>query len=203
MQAQMMMTRSLPVSAPMARASSSPNERGLRCQRTMRMAAPPTTIGPSRMSTSWVLMAARLPISQKVMAGSLSYGSASTLSIEMSDVKTVPTRMPVSTRNRVGIAAAQPPGEQVGDHHRAQAETEGQELRDDDALRQHDAEGGAEARAGRGAEDVGRHQRVAEHALVGRARQGEPGPDEERDQDAGQAHVQMTVLTRSRARSRR
>ena len=56
------------------------------------------TIGPSSMRMSCRLMAARLPISQKVMVGSLSEGSARTFSIEMSEVKTVggreiPTRI--------------------------------------------------------------------------------------------------------------
>ena len=69
-----------------------------------------------------------------------------------------------------GVAAPQPAGQHVGDEHRGQPETQGQELSDQNALGQHDAEGGAEARPGGGAEDVRRHQRVAEHALIGCSR---------------------------------
>jgi len=59
-------------------------------------------MGPARIIRSCLLMAARLPMSQNVMAGSLSYGSARTFSTEMSEVNTVPTKIPVSTRNSVG-----------------------------------------------------------------------------------------------------
>ena len=56
--------------------------------------------------------------------------------------------------------------------------------------REEDAEYRAERRAGRDAEDVGRNQRVAEHSLVGGACRGERCADDQRRQHARPAHLQ-------------
>ena len=56
------------------------------------------------------------------------------------------------------------------------------------------AEHGAERRAGRDAQDVGRDERIAEHALVRGARGGERRADEQRGEHARPAHLQHDGL---------
>ena len=86
--------------------------------------------------------------------------------------------------------AAQPRADEVHQADRHQAAGEGEQLDQEHVQRQEDPEHRAERRAGRNAEDVGRHERIAEHALVCGAGGGERGADDQRRQHARPAHLQ-------------
>src|SRR5262249_28570692 len=93
--------RSRRVSAPSARASSSPTVITLIRQRSSTSGInPSTTLGVTAL-TSPIVTEARLPRSQKVIAGSWLYGSARYLSRDTSEPSSVPITMPASTRIRM------------------------------------------------------------------------------------------------------
>ena len=83
---------------PSVRASSSPKESTLRRQRMAMSIAKPMSIGAMTSRKSPTVMLAKVPISQKVIWGSLSSASATSLTMEVPLWKSVETRMPPSTR---------------------------------------------------------------------------------------------------------
>src|SRR5262249_25722088 len=90
------------VPPPSARASSSPSVITFIRQRSSTSGInPSTTLGVTAL-TSPIVTEARLPRSQKVIAGSWLYGSARYLSRDTSEPSSVPITMPASTRTRMG-----------------------------------------------------------------------------------------------------
>ena len=78
--------------------------------------------------------------------------------------------------------------------HGGEAACERKQLRKQNIEGQKNRQDRAERRAGRHAQDIGRHERIAEHALVGGASRGERGADEERGEHARPAHLQNDRL---------
>src|SRR5262245_41782845 len=100
--AAMTTSRSRRVSTPSARASSSPSViTFIRQRRSTSGTRPSTTLGATA-ATSPIVTDARLPRSQKVIAGSWLYGSARYLSSDTSEPRSVPMTMPASTSIRMG-----------------------------------------------------------------------------------------------------
>ena len=82
------------------------------------------------------------------------------------------------------------PGNRVDQADGGKRHHESQELDGGDRQREEDAEHRAETGAGRDAQDVGRHERVAEQSLVGGTGCGNRGADQHRGEHAGQAHLE-------------
>ena len=72
---------------------------------------------------------------------------------------------PVSTSTRIGSRDCEQRADHVDRGHRGEPAGEGQALDGDHAEREIDADDGAERRPRRRAENIGRHQRIAEEAL--------------------------------------
>ena len=137
------------------------------------------------------------PSSQYVIAGSWLYGSARYFTSAMQAPSSAPSTTPASTSTRIGSWPRRLAAISVDRRHRGQAEHECEPLDRADVERQEDAEHRADRRAGRHAQDVGRHQRIAEQTLVRGARGGQRGADEQR----GQRHAGRGCRTRPSRRS--
>ena len=96
------------------------------------------------------------------------------------------------------IARAHRRADQVDRRDRDEAAHEGEALDAEHAEREIDADHGAERRARRRAEDIGRHQRIAEQALERGAGDRERRADQHRREHARPAHLQDHVLDRER-----
>jgi hypothetical protein len=91
---------------------------------------------------------------------------------------------------------AQCRGDQVDHRDSREPARKGERLDANDRQRQQDADHGAEARAGRDAENVGRHERVAKERLVGGAGAGQGRADHEPGHDPRQADAAERDLAR-------
>src|SRR4029077_1527473 len=100
-----MATRSGPVGTPSERASSSGSDMTFIRQRKAINTAVPNATGPNSGSRSDTFAAARLPSSQKVMAGNWLYGSARYFTRPTPAPSNAPTTTPVKTRTRIGSRA--------------------------------------------------------------------------------------------------
>ena len=89
------------------------------------------------------------------------------------------------------LAAVHHGGDGIDEADGGEPHGEGHELDAGHGQGQEDAEHGAEAGAGRYAEDVGRHQRVAKQGLVGGAGGSYCRTDEHGGEDARQAHLEQ------------
>ena len=100
-EAKMTTSRTRLVLIPIERASSSPNESTLSFQLSSNKRKKPQIMGmmTAFMSPSFTL--AKLPMSQKVMVGSLSLASAMSFTSDVPDWKSVDTRMPPRMRPRM------------------------------------------------------------------------------------------------------
>ena len=87
---------------PRLLASSSPNERTLSCQRTRKRIKKPAPIGIKMLNSFALFMTLKLPISQKVICGSLLSASAKILMVDVPDWNRVLTIIPPSTNPRIG-----------------------------------------------------------------------------------------------------
>ena len=76
---------------------------------------------------------------------------------------------PDKYQHKGAIMAAQRRGNEIDQQHRRNAAEKGERLDASDRQRHEYAEDSAEPRPARDPEDVGRHQRIAEQGLVGRA----------------------------------
>ena len=123
------------------------------------------------------------------MAGSWLYGSARYLSSAITEPSRVPITTPVSTSASSGSWPRRRDADPVDQPDRREPAGEREQLDEDHPQRKKDPEHRAERGAGRDAEDVGRHQRVAEHPLVGGARCGKRGTHDQRRQHARPAHL--------------
>ena len=94
---------------PRVRASCSPMHSTLSRQRNRSKGMQPAAMGMLAIHTSRMVMEAKLPSSQKVMAGSLFNGSAMYLVREMRAVNMDPMRMPTNTSMSTGSPRRQSP----------------------------------------------------------------------------------------------
>ena len=85
------------------------------------------------------------------------------------------------------LATADRGGDEIDQRHRGDPAGEGQKLDAEDRQGQEDAEDRAEAGPGAHAQDVGRHQRVAEQVLIGGTGRGQRRADGERGCRCGAA----------------
>ena len=115
----------------------------------------------------------------------------------------MPMTTPRQNQNEDRIVVAQGGADQVDQSHGAETDGEGQHLDSDDAEREVDAQDGSKRRPRGDAENVGRHEGVAEQPLIGGAGRSQRRAHRHGGENPGAAHLKDHRLDRVRQAARR